>query len=118
VSIFIDHCVPRKFHRLLQEWGYSSTLLQDHVPVDSADPYVLQIVQTLDAVLLTVDLDFSNILDYPPAEYMGLIVLRYEPDQEIALIETLKQMLSDLYRDDLRQVLVIVEPTRYRIRKG
>src|SRR5215207_3604904 len=118
MSIFIDHCVPRKFHRLLQEWGYPSNLLHDHIPVDSPDSDVLRIAQTLDAVLLSVDLDFSNILDYPPIDYMGLIVMRYEPDQETALIATLKQTLSDLYRDDLRHVLVIVEPTRYRIRKG
>ena len=118
MSIFIDHCVPRKFHRLLQEWGYSSILLQEHLPVDSPDSDVLQTAQTLDAVLLTGDLDFSNILDYPPTDYVGLIVMRYEPDQETAIIATLKQLLSDLYRDDLRHVLVIAEPTRYRIRKG
>ena len=118
MSILIDHCVPRKFHRLLHEWGYPATLLQEHILADSPDPDVLQIAQTLDAALLTVDMDFSNILDYPPANYVGLIVMRYEAHQETAVIESLKQLLSDLYREELRRVLVIAEPTRYRIRKG
>jgi predicted nuclease of predicted toxin-antitoxin system len=91
--------------------------LTEHIAADSADADVLQLAQKLDAVLLTFDLDFSNILDYPPQDYPGTIVLRYEARDETALTVTLRQALSDLYRDDLRGALVIITPYRYRIRR-
>jgi hypothetical protein len=39
--ILLDNCMPHRYQRLLQEWGYDTEL---------------------DAALLTDDLDFSNIL--------------------------------------------------------
>lgn len=117
MSILLDHCVPRKYLRLLQSWGYDATLLSEHTTPDAADNDVITLAQTLDAVLLTVDLDFANILDYPPNDYAGIVVMRYEASDESLLVATLQQALADLYREPLRGVLVIIEPTRYRIRR-
>jgi len=117
MTILLDHCVPRHYLRLLGEWGYTATLVTDHIPADSTDPNVIALVQTLDAVLLTVDLDFANVLDYPPKDYAGIIVVRYAVEDESTLDETLKQALTDLYRDDLRGALVIIASTRYRVRR-
>lgn len=117
MTIIIDQCVPRKFLKLLKTWGYDAEALTEHIPANSPDVDVLALVQKLDAVLLTVDLDFSNILDYPPASYQGIIVGRYEISDELVFSSTLKQMLTELYRDNLRGCLVIVEPQRYRVRK-
>lgn len=117
MSILIDHCVPRKYLRLLKSWGYDATILSQHIPADSDDPDVLKLAQTLDAILLTVDLDFSNILNYPPHNHAGIIVMRYEAKDERGLTRTLRTALHDLYRDDLRGALVIVEPRRYRVRR-
>lgn len=76
MTILLDHCVPRKFLGLLQDWGYEATLLQDHTSPNAPDPEVIQLAQALDAVLLTVDKDFSNVLHYPPQDYGGIIVIR------------------------------------------
>ncbi len=118
MSILLDHNVPAKFVRLLNDWDYEASRLTDHLAADTDDVDVIELAQTLDAILLTIDLDFSNILDYPPADYAGIIVMRYQASAENAVIATLRQVLADLYRDDLRGVLVIVEPTRYRIRQS
>lgn len=114
--ILLDHCVPRRYLRLLGEWGYDATLMSEHISADAPDVEVIALAHRLDAVLFTVDLDFANILDYPPADYGGIIVLRYEIEREVELDATLKSAMSDLYRDDLRRTLVIVAPGRYRIR--
>lgn len=118
MSLLVDHCVPRKFVRLLVEWGYVATPLAEHAATDSPDPDVLALAQQLDAVLLTVDLDFANILDYPPGNYAGIVVMRYDINEEAALAVSLRQALEDLYRDALRGVLVIIEAQRYRIRRS
>lgn len=117
MSILLDHCVPRRYLHLIQAWGYAASPLGDHAAIDSPDDRVITAAQTLDAVLLTIDLDFANILDYPPRDYNGIIVLRYRVMDEGSLDVTLRQLLKDRYRDDLRGVLAIVDAGRYRIRR-
>lgn len=115
--ILLDSCVPRRYLRLLREWGYDAALTTAHIPADAPDPGVIALAGELDAVLLTIDLDFANILDYPPAVYGGIVVVRYRVQDESELDQTLKTALEDLYRDGLRGVLVIIAAGRYRIRK-
>ena len=118
MSILVDHCVPRKFLREIQLWSYHASAVSQHIAPDSSDTDVIALAQQLDAVLLTVDLDFANIFDYPPENYAGIIVMRYEVQDEATLMATLRQALTDLYRDDLRGTLLIVEPKRYRVRRS
>jgi len=116
--ILLDNCVPRRYLHLLKKWNYSAVLMSDSIPHDAPDPQVIDLAVKLDAILLTVDLDFSNILDYPPKNFQGIIVLRYQVGDESDLDNTLKTALDDLYRDKLRNCLVIVNPKRYRLRRG
>ena len=69
MSILVDHCVPRKVVRALKTWGYAANPLTDHVAVDTTNAEVMQLAKRLDAVLLTADLDFANVLNYPPQNY-------------------------------------------------
>lgn len=117
MSVVIDHCVPRKFLRLVQSWGYDASTITQHISSDSPDSAVIALAQQLDAVLLTVDMDFANILHYPPENYGGIIVMRYELSEEPSLITTLQNVFNDLYRDELRSAIVVVEPKRYRVRR-
>jgi predicted nuclease of predicted toxin-antitoxin system len=118
MSFLIDQCVPRKFLREIRSWGYDASLVSEHIATDSHDSTVIALAQQIDAVLVTVDLDFANIFDYPPPNYAGIIVLRYEVEDEQGVMTTLRQALSDLKRDDLRGALVIIEARRYRVRRS
>ena len=117
MSLLLNHCVQRKFLRILKSWGYEISLLQEHIAPDSDDSDVIEIAQKLDAALITEDMDFSNIFDYPPKDFGGIIVIRYSAKEEVKTINSLKRALEDLYRDDLRGVLVVISSERYRIRR-
>jgi predicted nuclease of predicted toxin-antitoxin system len=114
--ILLDNCMPHRYQRLLQEWGYDVSLLSDHIAADAPDSDVIALATELDAALLTVDLDFSNILDYPPQKDGGIIVMRYKIQDEAEADVSLKTALDELYRDGLCGVLVIVSPRHYRVR--
>lgn len=116
MTVLLDVCTPIRFASLLQEWGYQTEVSLTHIPQNAVDEAVLALATQLDAVLLTIDLDFSNVLRFPPKTHQGIIVLRYELKDQKAVDQQLKIVLSDLYRDKLRQKLVIVKPQRYRIR--
>ncbi len=117
MSFILDQCVPRRYLHLLRNWGYFANLSAKFVAADAADSAVLTLAQSFDAVLLTVDLDFSNIVSYPPHKYAGLIVMRLRASNETQVDATLKQTLADLYRERLRGRLVIVDADRYRVRR-
>lgn len=118
MSILIDHCVPRRYYRLLKEWGYDAHLLVEHLAADSEDDDLIAYVKAHDFVFLTVDKDFSDIVNYPPENYEGIIVLRYQWEDEAELDVALKTMLNDLYREKLRATLAIGSPGRYRTRRS
>lgn len=117
MNILLDHCVPRRYLRLIQSWGHTATSLSQHLVPDVDDTVVIALAEKLDAVLLTIDLDFANILDYPPADYGGIIVMRYSVADEAAIDQTLKSALEDLTQADLQGALVIISVHRYRIRR-
>jgi predicted nuclease of predicted toxin-antitoxin system len=114
--ILIDHCVPRRYIKLLTEWGYHVETSTAHIGANAEDQKVIGLASQLDAILLTVDMDFASIIDYPPSNYEGIIVVRYSLETQVNLDVTLKQALDELYRNDLRRVLVIVTASRYRVR--
>lgn len=51
MKILLDQCVPRRYLRLLQEWGYDASLLATHIPPNSPDPDVISVATDIDAVL-------------------------------------------------------------------
>jgi len=63
--ILLDASIPRRYLSLVAEWGYPAELSSAHVQRDAPDPEIIALAGKLEAALLTVDLDFANILDYP-----------------------------------------------------
>ena len=114
--ILLDNCVPRRYLRLLREWGYDAIELRTLQPEDTPDPQVIAEAQRLKAVLLTVDLDFANVLNYPPNHYGGIVVMRYDASQEGEIDATLRIALEE--QPNLTGVLLIISPGKYRVRKG
>jgi predicted nuclease of predicted toxin-antitoxin system len=42
----------------------------------ASDPSIAKVCQVEQRILITLDLDFANIRNYPPQDYHGIIVLR------------------------------------------
>lgn len=116
--ILLDNCVAGRYVRVLREFGYVAERSVKYLSDDADDKAVIDIATQLDAVLLTTDMDFSNILIYPPEKYQGIIIMRYKASDEGLLDIILKTVLTTHYRDDLRGKLVIISNGRYRIRES
>jgi predicted nuclease of predicted toxin-antitoxin system len=80
------------------------------------DDRVIEVCRREGRVLVTLDLDFSNILAYPPANFMGIVVLRLA-DQAHATVESAIGRVIDLLpQEPVDGTLWIVEERRIRIR--
>ncbi len=70
------------------------------------------------AVLITRDLDFANIFNFPPKNYFGIVVIRtpyFYSAKEIKRI--LNGFIAKFDLKTLPRAIVIVEEGRIRIRK-
>lgn len=65
--------------------------------------------------LVTLDLDFSNVLRFPPREYAGIAVLRVPHPIELdAIRQRVRVLLQAVENEDLSGRLWIVEQDRIR----
>ena len=117
---FADHCVSNAIMQTLRAGGHEVVRLREQLPVESPDAVVIAKAQQLDAILLSLNGDFADIVTYPPADYQGIIALQVRNHPEI--IPPLMQRLQDYLsshadREYYRGKLLVVEVHRIRVRQ-
>jgi predicted nuclease of predicted toxin-antitoxin system len=116
---FSDQCVPREITERLKAAEFAVVVLRDVMPIRSPDPEVIAEAQRRDAILLSLNGDFSDIITYPPSAYGGIIAIQLHnhPETIPTLMTNLVTFLrANAERDFYRGRLFIVEPHRIRIR--
>ena len=74
----------------------------------------------LEAILISLNGDFADIVMYPPVNFVGIIALQVKDHPEVipALLRRLFDYLAaHPSMDDYKGQLFLVEPHRIRIRK-
>ena len=103
----------------LREADHEVLRLKDVLPVESSDMVVITKAQEIDAILLSLNGDFSHIVNYPPKNYKGIVALQMHNHAEILpkLIDRLTAYLKvNTTMDHYRGKLLVVEVDRIRIR--
>jgi predicted nuclease of predicted toxin-antitoxin system len=66
--------------------------------------------------MVTLDLDFADVIRFPPAQSSGIVVIRLPRNPSLAVLEQMvRQFLQALTHMPVEQRLWIVERTRIRI---
>ena len=120
LRFFIDQCIPNSITQFLLNAGYEVLLLKDYIPIDSPDSIVIATAQAMDAILVSVNGDFADIVTYPPCEYKGIISiqLRNRPHIIPQLMNRLINYLSANNSSSHYQgKLLLVEVYRIRVRE-
>jgi predicted nuclease of predicted toxin-antitoxin system len=72
----LDENIGRRGQYLLMEAGHDvCTILEQNLP-SAPDPTVIEVCRMEQRCLVTLDLDFSNPLQYNPTKYSGIAVIR------------------------------------------
>ncbi len=120
LRFFADHCVPRAILLPLRNAGHEVLRVKDFIPPDSPDQTVIAKAQELNALLLTLNGDFSDIVSYPPRNFQGIIALQVKNHPEV-IPQIMAQLMSYLSmhpdQNEYQSRLFIVEAHRIRIRK-
>jgi len=120
LRFFADHCVPNSVIRALHDGGHEVLILKEHLPQDAPDAAVIARARELNAILVSLNGDFADIVTYPPSKHEGIIALQVKNHPEVipALMQRLMKYLVDQPEmSHFRGKLLVVEAHRIRIRK-
>src|SRR5216683_3100823 len=71
-----DHCISNTIIQTLRGATHEVVRLRDVLPVESPDTIVIAKAQEMDAILLSMNGDFADIVTYPPNNYKGIVALQ------------------------------------------
>lgn len=120
IKFFIDESVLGKTKNLLEKLRFTTITLQSLNKLSAANGEVLSLAEKHEAVLITCDLDFANLILYPLGTHPGIIVLRFRSEilsDVEKLHEVLKRLLKEVKPEELQKSLTIIDLNKYRIRR-
>jgi len=102
----------------LQKFGHQVEFARDVGLAAATDEQIAAHALQSKAAILTRDLDFADIRQYPPEQYAGIVVLRL-PDSATAaeIVRVLERfVLEPVFLESLIGRLAIVDSERVRFR--
>ncbi|MCB0610963.1 MAG: DUF5615 family PIN-like protein [Lewinellaceae bacterium] len=98
--------------------GFDAESVLDEKLSGSPDEDIFNICKLENRCLITLDLDFSNIIRFPADQTNGIIVVRPNRPANFEVMQTMTNLLLDqLSKNDPKGCLWILEPHQLRIRK-
>ena len=77
----IDENLPVEFAELPRESGFEADTIEDERLSGAGDEIVAERCRIEHRILVSLDLDFANVREFPPEDHDGLIVLRARPQE-------------------------------------
>ena len=116
MRIKLDENMPAAMTELLRRAGHDVLTVDEEGLGGKADPRILKAATAEDRVLVTFDLDFADVRQYPVGSHAGIVVFRLH-DQRWAVMERPAQnVMASGVLDSIRGGLAIVDEARIRIR--
>jgi predicted nuclease of predicted toxin-antitoxin system len=118
MRFLVDADLPRSTVEIIRGFGYEADDVRDIDLGTAKDFQIAHFAQSNGLCLVTGDYDFSDIRNYPPSQYSGIVVLNLPRTTTSAYI---KWLLTNLFQqtDIVAQLpgkLAVVEPGKVRIR--
>jgi len=119
MRFLIDENLPRGVGNLLRQYGHEAIDIRDTELRGADDAHIAAYAQKQRLCLLSCDIGFGDIRNYPPGEYFGLLILRLPAKATSVTILTLLNgfLMQSKVVDQLSGKLAVIEIGRARIRK-
>jgi len=99
----------------LEDAGHQvSTVAEEHL-LGSKDTIIAKTCKDEGLCLITADMGFAQIIEYPPNRYPGIIVLRHPAPSLDGMRKLVEQIAAAVKTRSPQGRLWIVEPARIRI---
>lgn len=112
----LDENVPIEAAGVLTASGYDCHTVYDERLAGAPDVDVAAACRAEERVLVTLDLDFSDVRAYPPGSHAGIVVLRPRAPDRDATLALLERVIALFRAEPLTGCLWIVDSERVRVR--
>lgn len=114
----IDENLHPDVAALLREHGHDAVSVWDQHMRGADDPHLAAVCRAEGRVLLTFDLGFADIRQYPPEQWPGFVVLRLSSQDRAHVTAVLRRVVSAFKPGELAGRLWIVTERDIRVRGG
>lgn len=117
-KFLLDENLPNSAVKVFKTHGLDAVHVRLQGLKGLSDPDLLKIAKTEGRILVTRDLGFGNLLDYPFTSHHGIVILRL-PDTYTAkqVNKAIEDFIIGIASSEVEEALVTVEPGRCRIRR-
>jgi predicted nuclease of predicted toxin-antitoxin system len=111
----LDENLDQHVADILREAGYQAATVKEQGLRGASDREIAEVCRREGRCLISLDLHFPNIIDLPPGDYDGIVVLRHPRLRLPAVLQLARQLVGTLRGHDPKGQLWIVEPGRTRM---
>jgi len=115
MRIKLDENLPAELETLLASQGHDVHTVHSEQLVGEDDSIIFHAAVTEGRLLLTQDLDFSDIRRFKPGTHPGIVLVRLNHPSRRKLIERMTQILRDEKIETWAGCFVVVGNVRLRI---
>lgn len=115
--IKLDENLGLAHKNLLRELGYEADRVYDEGLSGASDEEVWRVVRAEGRLLITLDLDFSDVRRYPPGTHPGILLIRANSNSSVAVLEILRRVASEGSLDSLAGCLAVADGRWTRVRR-
>jgi len=103
LKFVIDEDMPRSTGRILKQQGYDVRDIRDYGLRGAEDEQIYEFAQKEQALILTGDRGFGNILRFPVGKHFGIVITHFPNEMPTMEINRhLVKWFEDLSEDDFR----------------
>jgi predicted nuclease of predicted toxin-antitoxin system len=113
----LDENMPAGLVASLSALGHDADTVPQEQLADRDDDTIWNAAQGADRVLITTDLDFSDVRRFHPGTHHGLILVRLHKPGRRALAQRVEQVVRTEDVEGWRRCFVVVTDTKIRIRR-
>lgn len=116
MKFLTDEDVPRSTARLLREAGFNAVDVRDVGLRGKKDKAVFEYAQQEQRIIITCDMGFSNIVNFPPSKNQGIIVVRIPDSEPVEKFNAEVLRVIQTGGESLANHLAIVQIGKVRLR--
>jgi len=119
VKFKLDEHFGNRLKKIFLDYGYDAKTVKDEELQGISDKKLFEVCHKESRCLVTLDLDFSDIIRFPPYESPGIVILR--PRKQITLRDLERlifQLFNFLKTTSIEKQLWVVEKDKIRIHKS
>ncbi len=115
----LDENFGTRTQQLIRTQGHDVMTVRDQQLQGCSDHRLFEVCCDEQRCLVTLDLDFSDVLRFPPQQAHGIVVIRVPHNPTLPLLEQLiRQFLNTLETMPIDKKLWIVETGRVRVHQA